>query len=215
MDVVSNAEVIRIPVVKWVGGNDGGVRMMSEAAFLKALHPVRINILRLINFGVTRPVDMIQKLKVPPRSTLFHHLSELLGSGWVMDRNGEYGLAASVYLAYRVSGEDGSLSIRMINNMGAFVDYKTGFIVVTGKEPTINCVRCPFITQCTNALRSLEDKFNVTITSRTPAEAYVELLSNWMKDKLAKLLSDGFLDIREERQPRGGRDGKAVSFASD
>ncbi len=209
MDVVSNAEVIRIPVARRVG-NDG-IRMMSEAAFLKVFHPVRINILRLINFGVTRPVDMMRKLKVP-RSTLFHHLSELLGSGWVMDRDGEYGLAASVYLAYRVRSEDGSLSLRIINNMGAFVDYKTGFIVVTGKEPTINCVRCPFITQCTDSLKSLEDKLNVTITSRTPAEAYVELLSNWMNGKLAKLLSDGFLDIKEERQ---SRDGKAVSFASD
>lgn len=193
MDAFSDVEVIRIPVVKH--SKEDGIRMLSEEAFRKALHPARINILRLVNFGVTRPIDMMKKLKMP-KSTLFHHLSVLLESGWLKDGKGEYELAAGIYLVYQVRKENGDLLIRVINNMGAFIDYKTGFIVVTGKEPTINCVRCPFITQCTETLKSLERRFDTVITSRTPAEAYVELLSNWMNGRLVKVLSDGFLDIK-------------------
>jgi hypothetical protein len=173
----------------------GKVRLMSADAFEKALDPGRLSILKLIAFGVSRPPVIRQKLKLP-KSTLYKHISVLAKYGWI--ERGEFGLvfSAPVYLVYEVEdGGPGSLSIRLVNGKGAFVDEKTGFIIINGVRPIPNCIKCPMLRQCTQHVKLLANTFNVTLRSGTPAEAYIEVLT-WVTSKnLAKILNSIYLDL--------------------
>jgi len=191
----------------------GKVRLMSVDAFEKALDPGRLSILKLIAFGVSRPPVIRQKLKLP-KSTLYKHISVLTRYGWIERgefglvfsvlakygwiERGEFGLvfSAPVYLVYEVEdGGPGSLSIRLVNGKGAFVDEKTGFIIINGVRPIPNCLKCPMLRQCTQHVKLLANTFNVTLRSGTPAEAYIEVLT-WVTSKnLAKILNSIYLDL--------------------
>lgn len=190
--------VIRFPI-KPHTYRRGKVRLMSIDAFEKALNPSRLNILKLIAFGVSKPSVIRQKLKLP-KSTLYKHLSILIKYGWIERYGNELIFSAPIYLAYEVeSGGLGSLGIRLVNGKGAFIDEKTGFIIINGVRPIPNCLKCPMLKQCTQHVKLLAREFNVTIRGSMPAEAYIEVLTWVISRNLAKALNSIYLDLNLER----------------
>ncbi len=187
-------EIIRLPVMPRVAFEDN-VRLLSEDMFDVALDHERLKILKIITFGVTRPCIMMKKLRIP-KSTLYRHLNLLLRSGWLEKKNGEYILSSSIYLVYRVVNDNYKIEIEILSNKGAFIDEKTGFIIITGKEPTINCTRCPLLTQCTSIVKDLASRLEIKIRSSTPAEAFVEIMSKIATRIFSKQVSNSYLDVK-------------------
>mgnify|MGYP001770728841 FL=1 len=186
--------VIRFPIRPHTF-KKGKIRLMSIDAFEKAIDPSRLSILKLIAFGVSKPSVIGVKLKMP-KSTLYRHLSVLMKYGWIERSSNGLVFSAPIYLAYEVeSGKPGSLSLRLLNGKGAFIDEKTGFIIINGVRPIQNCLKCPMLKQCTEHVKLLAHEFNVTLRSKTPAEAYIEVLT-WVTSKnLAKILNSIYLDL--------------------
>ncbi len=189
------AEVINFPVLPPIASN-GTIRLLREDMFDIALNRERLPILKLIVFGITRPTMLAEKLHIS-KSTVYRHLNALLKAGWVVRKgDGDYVLASSIFLVYRIEVDDDSVKISILNNKGAFVDRRTGLIIVTGRQPPVNCLRCKELTRCTEISKKVAEQLGIKLRSLTPAEAFVEILTHLARRVLCQGLDKTFIELK-------------------
>ncbi len=188
------SEIINFPNIPPVASN-GKIRLLREDMFDLAFNRERLAILKLITFGVTRPLTLADKLHLP-KSTVYRHLNVLKKAGWIVKRDeGEYVLAAGMFLVYRIIADNDAVAMVIVNNKGAFVDKRTGLIIVTGRQPPVNCIRCRELTKCTEIAKNIARQYNIKLRSLTPAEAFVEILTELAKRLLIKGLAHTYIDL--------------------
>ena len=188
------SDIINFPNIPPVASN-GKIRLLREDMFDLALNRERLAILKLITFGVTRLTTLADKLHIP-KSTVYRHLTVLRKAGWVVKKDeGEYVLAAGMFLVYRILTKDDVVAIVIVNNKGAFVDKRTGLVIVTGRQPPINCIKCKDLVKCTEIAKSIAREYNIKLRSLTPAEAFVEILTELARRLLVKGLAHTFIEL--------------------
>ncbi len=189
------AEIISFPTLPPVASN-GSIRLLREDMFDIALARERLPILKLIVFGITRASVLSEKLHIP-KSTLYRHLNTLMRAGWIERKgDGEYVLASKIFLVYRILAEDDNVMISIVNNKGAFVDRKTGLIIVTGRQPPVNCIRCRELQRCTEIAKSIARKLGIKLRSITPAEAFVEIMTTIARKVLQRGLVHSYIELK-------------------
>ncbi len=192
------AEVINFPVLPPIASN-GTIRLLREDMFDIALNRERLPILKLIVFGITRPTMLAEKLHIA-KSTVYRHLNALLKSGWVVRKgDGDYVLASSIFLVYRIETDGDFVKISILNNKGAFVDKRTGLIIVTGRQPPVNCLRCKDLVRCTEIAKQVASQLGLKLRSLTPAEAFVEILTHLARKVLCQGLDKTFIELKLSR----------------
>ncbi len=188
-------EIISLPTLPPVASN-GRIRLLREDMFDIALARERLPILKLIVFGINRASILAEKLHMP-KSTLYRHLNVLMRAGWIEKKdNGEYMLASSIFMVYRILAEDDKVMINILNNKGAFIDRRTGLIIVTGRQPPINCIRCRELSRCTEIAKNIARKLNIKLRSITPAEAFVEIMTTIARRILQKGLTHTYIELK-------------------
>ncbi len=188
------SEIINFPNIPPVA-SDGKIRLLREDMFDLAFNRERLSILKLITFNVTRPLILAEKLHIP-KSTVYRHLNVLRRAGWIVKKsNGEYVLASGMFLVYRVAASDDAIAIVIVNNKGAFVDKRTGLVIVTGRQPPINCIRCRELVRCTEIAKSIAREYGIKLHALTPAEAFVEILTEISKRLLVRGLAHTYIEL--------------------
>lgn len=172
----------------------GGIRLLSEGNFDFGTKLDRTKLLKLIAFGITSPTALARRSNIP-RSRVFRYLNALMSRGWIINKDGNYYLAASIFLAYRVEIINDLVALEVLNDKGAIVDQKAGLVIINGKEPAPACPRCPLLQECIGNVRSISRSLGVKIKSATPADAYLELISDIINEGLVKMLSKNYIDL--------------------
>ncbi|MGC8607929.1 MAG: helix-turn-helix domain-containing protein [Vulcanisaeta sp.] len=183
---------IRVP--KFPSVISGGIRILSEYNFDFGVQIDRAKLLKLIAFGVASPTELIRRLNMP-RAKVFRYLNALIKRGWLVRKDGGYYLAATIFLVYRVREFGDYAVLEVLNDKGAIVDQKAGLVIINGKESPKACPRCPLLQECTNNIRSISKSLGITITSITPADAYLELISTIINEGLVKILLNDYIDL--------------------
>ncbi len=188
-----NYDVIGFPIRPGIYINNK-VRLLSIEAFSKALEPSRLNILKLVAFGLTKPSQIMAKLRIP-KSTFYRHLNILIKYGWLEKINGDLKFSAPIYLTFTVLSNGKGIKVIIKSNHGAFIDERMGLIIINSIKPIRNCSLCPMLSRCTAYVKALARDFNIRLSSESPAEAYIEILSTIASRRLPKALSTGYLDL--------------------
>ncbi|WP_048057030.1 helix-turn-helix domain-containing protein [Vulcanisaeta moutnovskia] len=183
---------IRVP--KFPSVISGGIRILSEYNFDFGVQLDRAKLLKLIAFGVASPTELVRRLNMP-RAKVFRYLNALIKRGWLVRKDGGYYLAATIFLVYRVREFGDYAVLEVLNDKGAIVDQKAGLVIINGKESPKACPRCPLLQECTNNIRSISKSLGITITSITPADAYLELISTIINEGLVKILLNDYIDL--------------------
>ncbi|WP_069807571.1 ArsR family transcriptional regulator [Vulcanisaeta thermophila] len=141
--------------------------------------------------GHTKFTDIMRTLGMQ-RGKLARHLRKLVSSGWLVkdDRN-EYRLGASVYMVYDAVDADDNVSIRVLNNEGAYLDPEHGLIIIGGEPRRDYCRSCPLRQSCVDNVRGLASKYGVKLRGTEPSEAYLELFRFLVTRELARGLRTG------------------------
>ncbi len=183
---------IRVP--KFPSVISGSIRILSEYNFDFGVQLDRAKLLKLIAFGVASPTELVRRLNMP-RAKVFRYLNALIKRGWLVRKDGGYYLAATIFLVYRVREFGDYAVLEVLNDKGAIVDQKAGLVIINGKESPKACPRCPLLQECTNNIRSISKSLGITITSITPADAYLELISTIINEGLVKILLNDYIDL--------------------
>ncbi len=193
------AEIISLPTLPPVASN-GRIRLLREDMFDVALARERLPILKLIVFGVTRASALSEKLHIP-KSTLYRHLNTLMRAGWIERKgDGDYVLASNIFLVYKILANEENVMITIMNNKGAFIDRRTGLIIVTGRQPPVNCMRCRELQKCTEIAKNVAKSIGIKLRSLTPAEAFVEIMTHMARKILQRGLAQTYIELKTRNE---------------
>ncbi len=197
--VIIRAKVrIRIPRITGIVGSN--IRLLGEENFNYGVSPDRAKLLKLVAFGISSPTTLSRRANIP-RSRVFRYLNALVSRGWLINNGGYYHLAASIFLVYRVERINDIVALEVLNDKGAIVDQKAGLVIINGREPALACPRCPLLQECTNNVKSISRSIGVKIKSATPADAYLELISDIINEGLLKILGNNYIELPLDGKP--------------
>ena len=183
---------IRIP--RFPSVISGGIRILSEANFDFGVQLDKTKLLKLIAFGIASPTELARRTNIP-RTRVFRYLNALIKHGWLVRRDGDYYLTATIFLVYRVRELGDYVVLEVLNDKGAIVDQKAGLVIINGKESPKACPRCPLLQECTKNIKSISRSLGITIKSAAPADAYLELISAIINEGLVKMLLNDYIDL--------------------
>lgn len=171
------------------------VRLINYRMFVSCINnDIRCSIMSLIAKGITSALD-VSKILGLSRTAIYRHLNALRRNGLLIYRDGNYFVAARIFLVYDVSVDsEGLIRITVYPDKGGFIDEDLGFVLVKGE--LCRCEVCRVFEHCLKAVKNLARRLDVKIRSEKPIEAFIEIAREVTYRDVFNIMKNGYLVVK-------------------